>query len=92
MTGAGFQPTAHWEILTPDKNAAVQYNYTDTDGFRLHAPIAFVAAREYNPNQVDTKLNYKEDFDRTSFIQKVINMKFTLVNPLMRYEVNNIVY
>ena len=55
MAGAGFQPTAHWEMLTLDENAVVQDKLTDTDGFQLYAPIVSRAVREENPNIAATK-------------------------------------
>ena len=50
MAGLGFQPTAHWEILTPYYNLVVKYNLTDTHGFQFRARFASKAARENNPN------------------------------------------
>ena len=50
VTGTGFQTKAHRGMLTPDYNAVVQYNFTDTGWFKLHAPTVSRAATEENPN------------------------------------------
>ena len=92
MSGSGFQTTLHWKMLTLYTNAVVQDNLTDTDGFQLYTPIASVEAREDDPNIYSTKRNYKEEFERPPFIQKVTKPKLTRGNRLMRDIGNNILY
>ena len=54
MAGEGFQPKEQWEILTPYKNALVQDNLTDANGFQSYDLIVYWAAREDNPNLAAT--------------------------------------
>ena len=58
MAGDAFAPTAYWELVTPDEDAAVQDELIDTDGVQLHTPIALGAARGENSNLAATKRNY----------------------------------
>ena len=41
MAGEGFQPKEQWEILTPYKNALVQDNLTDANGFQSYDLIVY---------------------------------------------------
>ena len=59
MAGAGFQPTAHWEILTPEDNSVVQDKLENTYGFKLYPPIAYVATREENTNLSAMEQNHQ---------------------------------
>ena len=61
ISGAEFQKTAHWQILTSDDNRLVQDNLTDTYVFQFYSHIASGVAREENLNIEATKLSYKEN-------------------------------
>ena len=64
-------------MLTPDENALVQDNLTDNNGFKMYDTITPGETRKDNINIVDMKQNYKGEFDRPNFIQKVTKSKST---------------
>ena len=64
-------------MLALDENAVFQDNLIDTNVFQLYDIITPGEKRKDNINIVDMKQNYKEEFDRPTFIQKVIKPKST---------------
>ena len=79
-------------MITTYDDAVFKYNLTDTDGFQFYTLIAYGEAREDDPNIEATKQNYKDEFERPPFIQKVTNHKFKRGNHIIRDGGNNIVY
>ena len=92
MDGDNFEPSAHWEILTPDGNSIIRYELDDSGGCQFHATIASGAAREEDPTAHAEKHNYEEEFYRPPFIQYVKIPKFTRGNRLARDANGDIIY
>ena len=67
MAGAGFAPTAHWELIDPG-DEEVNDSLVDTDGHVFYHPTA-----DRHPNEAvnagPVKKNYNEQFDRQPFVQ-----------------------
>lgn len=67
MAGAGFAPTAHWELIEPG-GEKVNDSLVDTDGHVFYHPTA-----DRLPNEAvnigPVKKNYNEQFDRDPFVQ-----------------------
>ena len=92
MAGENFEPTAHWELLTPDWNELIYDELKDKDGYNFYAPTASGDARQENCHVHAPKLNYKEKFNRPQFIQSVLYPKITRGNRVATDKNENTIY
>ena len=91
MAGLTLASTAHWSMLEPDYEVIGEDDLQDTDGHQLRPPIAGLPANE-DTTQIAPKKNYKEDFDRPTFVQQVKFPKKNLIGITIQDSSGNFLY